>query len=536
MTKLIYCVITRAHTYARMLRAARNGRGLLGNCLTLVQLAAKLRPGYMGDVKKETMSGAKWTMLQKMTMQPVQFVYGVILARLISPEEFGIIGLTAIFFAIAAQLQSCGFGSALIRNIHRTERDINTVFWTNVVLSFLLSSILFCCAPLFVTFFHQPPLLWLTRASALMMFLNSTGSVHWTLYSCRRDFKTPAIIHTVCTLVAMPFTICAAYAGWSYWALMTQSILSSLLALITVWIVSPWRPSLIWSAESFRTSFSYGSRLMVKGIISAASANMRSLLVGKVYSPAALGLYSRSWNVAALPITTVNSMLGPVTFPILSTLQEDNERLLSVYSKYIRITSLALFFASCLLVALARPFITFVYGANWEACVVFVQILSFAEMSYHIGLINENLLLVKGRSDIALRVFIAKTVMHYVALVPALFVNMEVVCLSAVVVVPFGLWINTHYTSRLYQLSRAQQVADFMPYFILSILACLPSYLLTYLPLHPIVQMGIGGPVACLLYWAMLHFRKDSAYLMLRNTIMANPHVKRFFASSSPAA
>lgn len=490
----------------------------------------------MGDVKKETMSGAKWTMLQKMTMQPVQFIFGVILARLISPEEFGIVGLTAIFFAIAVQLQDCGFGSALIRNIHRTERDINTVFWTNVALSFVLSAVLFACAPLFADFFHQPPLIWLTRASALMMFLNSTGSVHWTLYSCRRDFKTPAIIRSICTLVPMPFTIWTAYVGWSYWSLMTQSILSALLALITIWIVSPWRPSLIWSSESFKDCFSYGSRLMVKGVISAASANMRSLLVGKVYSPAALGLYTRSWNVAALPITTVNSMLGPVTFPILATLQEDNERLLSVYSKYIRITSLALFFASCLLVALARPFITFVYGANWEACVVFIQILSFAEMSYHIGIINESLLLVKGRSDLALRVFIAKTAMHYVALVPALFVNMEVVCLAAVVVVPFGLWINTYYTSRLYHLSCSQQVADFMPYLLLSLLACLPSYLLTYLPLHPAIQIVVGVPISCLLYWAMLHFRKDSAYLMLRNTIMENPHVKRFFPSSSPVA
>lgn len=490
----------------------------------------------MGDVKKETLSGAKWQLLQKCTMQPVQFVFSMILARLITPEEFGILGLTAVFFAVAMQLQDCGFGSALIRNIHRTEEDINTVFWTNVGLSFLLASILFASAPLFVWFFHQPALLWLTRVMALLMFVQSTGSVHWTLYSCRRDFKTPAMINMASAMVAMPACILAAYAGWSYWAVVTQSIVSAAISLCWVWLVSPWRPSLMWSRKSFRASFSYGSKLMMKGMLSALIGNMRSLLVGKFFSPAALGLYTRGWHVAELPITTFTSVLGPVTFPILATLQENQDRLLEVYSKYIRITSLAIFFGCALLIALAEPFINVCFGPSWSECAVYAQILTWAAMSYHIGLVNENLLLVKGRSDIALRIFVFKSVLHYAALIPAMFLGMKAVCLAAVVVVPPGLLINTYYTGKLCGLPLSRQVKDFLPYLVKAVLCCAPAYALTFVPMHPILQLLCGGSSAVLLYVAWLHAEKDVAYCMLLDVAAKSPVVvlfrSRFFSAS----
>ena len=191
----------------------------------------------MSQLKKEILGGVKWAMVQKITMQPIQFIYGIILARLISPAEMGILGLTAIFFSIAGQLQQCGFGAALIRKQDRTDEDICTVFWFNIAMSFVFSLALFLAAPLFVLFFNQPALLNLTRVSAILMFLGSTGSVHWTLYQARRDFKTPAIVSMCTTLVAMPFTIWAAFSGWSYWAVMLQGIITGLLGIITVWVI-----------------------------------------------------------------------------------------------------------------------------------------------------------------------------------------------------------------------------------------------------------------------------------------------------------
>ena len=156
------------------------------------------------------------------------------------------LGLTSVFFAVTGVLSECGFASTLIRKQDRTEKDINTVFWFNVGMSLLMSVILFLCAPFFVQFFQQPALLWLTRASAVMMFLNSFSSVHWTLYTARRDFKTPAIIQSITAMLSMPLCIGLAYAGWGVWSMMTSSIFSGLLSLVIVWYISPWLCSPVW--------------------------------------------------------------------------------------------------------------------------------------------------------------------------------------------------------------------------------------------------------------------------------------------------
>lgn len=484
----------------------------------------------MGRIAKETISGAKWGMIQKCTMHPVQFVFGVVLARLISPEAFGILGLTSIFFAIAAQLQSCGFGSALIRDIHRTDTDINTVFWTNVGLSAVMSGILFLCAPLFAAFFHQPALIWLTRASALLMFLHSSGNVHWTLYRCRRDFKTPAVVGMATSLIAMPFCLWAAYvfpAEYAYWAVFLQGCISGLLSLVVVWCISPWKPRLVWSGNSFKRYFAYGSKLMISGIIDAAFSNIKSLAIGKRFSAADLGLFNRAWHIANLPSSTINGMLGNVTFPILATIQEDESRLLAVYSMYIRITSMAIFFGSCLLIALARPAVLLLYGPQWDVCVGYLQIVVWGVMSFHFTTINNNLLLVKGRSDIVMRLTVIIKIISLTLLALAMFGTMYTVCWISVAMIPFCIVLNTYYTGKLYGLTMRRQLRDLLPYFFLSVLCCAPAYLGTLLPLHSVMgvpedsywemaaQLALGIPVASVLYCGYLWLRKDEAYLML---------------------
>lgn len=287
----------------------------------------------MSSVKQETVAGAKWLMLQKFTLQPLQFLYSMVLARLVTPKEMGIVGLTAVFFAVAGTLSSAGFGSALIRKIDRTEIDCDTAFWFNLGMSLLMSSVLFFAAPWFVTFYQQPELLWLTRCSAVMMFLSSTAGVHWTLYTARRDFKTPAIIQTVSTIISMPVCLGLAYIGWGVWALMCGTLTSALLSLVWVWLVSPWRPGRQFSVASFRELFGFGSKLAVTGIISTLFANLRTFIVGKFYSPAELGMYVKGAHVGMMAPGLINGILGTVTYPILATLQNDRARLTSVYRK-----------------------------------------------------------------------------------------------------------------------------------------------------------------------------------------------------------
>lgn len=472
----------------------------------------------MGSVKQETFQGAKWQMVQRLTLQPLQLLFSMVLARLITPEEFGILGLTSVFFAVAATLASGGLGSALIREIHRTDVDINTVFWTNIVFSAIVSGLLALCAPLFVAFFHQPALLLLTYAGAGIMFLNSISSIHNTLFVCERDFKTPAMISVIVCVVTIPPTIYVAYIGWSYWSIMFQSALSSLISAILLWVKSSWKPRLVWSAESFRRMFGYGCKLVVTGVIESAFANLKSMLIGRVYQPAQLGLFDRAWRLAGLPSSTINGMLQTVTFPILATIQEDENRLIKVYSMYVRITSLGIFFGSCLLVALAEPVVYLMYGEQWLSAVPYLQIVTWGVMCYHFGTINVNLLLVKGRSDIVLRISIIKKIISVALVLPAVYISMTAVCWASVLFVPFSLLINSYYTGKLFDFTLRRQLRDFVPYLILSAAVCVPAYFVTLLPLHASVQVLIGVTVAAFCYIFLLRYSKDSAYSMILQT------------------
>lgn len=482
----------------------------------------------MSQVKKETMQGVKWQFLQKITLQPVTMLFSIIMARLMTPEEFGILGLTAIFFSIATALASGGLGSALIREIHRTDEDINTVFWTNIAFSAVMSGILILCAPLFVAFFNQPALLLLTYASSGIMFLNSFSSIHNTLFICERNFKTPAIVSTVVVLISIPFTILAAYIGWSYWAIVFQSALTALLNLIILWWVSPWKPRLVWSSDSFRRLFGYGCKLVITNVIETAFTNLKSLLIGRFYLPAQLGLFERAWKLASLPSATINGMLQTVTFPILASIQEDEERLLRVYSMYIRITSLGIFYGSCLLVALAEPTVRLLYGENWLSCVPYLQIVLWGVMCFHFGTINVNLLLVKGRSDIVLRISILKKIISVLLLVPAVYISMTAVCWASVLFIPFSLVINSYYTGKYFHFTMLRQLRDFLPYLALSAAVCTPAYFVTWLPLHAISQVLLGGLISTALYIAILRLVNDAAYGQIMQTLEEKGMFRKF--------
>lgn len=464
----------------------------------------------MGRVAKETFSGLKWQFLQKLTLQPMQLVFMMFLARLITPNDFGILGLTTIFFGIANNLSSCGFGTALIRKQERTEKDINTVFWFNVIMSFLLAGVLFLCAPLFVIFYDQPALLWLTRASAIMMFLSSFSGVHYTLYHARRDFKTPAVIQTTVAMLSMPICVALAYIGWGYWALMAQSIFSGLASLSVVWIVSPWKPKFMFSWKSFKDFFSFGSKLALSGIIDGVYMNSYSLIIGKFYSPASLAYYSKGARLAAVAPTTACSMISQVTFPILATLQNDNERLKTVYRKYIKLFTFSVTWICLCVCAYSKPFVAVMYGDQWGEAVKYTCLICFSYAIYHMHVINLNLLSVKGRSDLFLRLEIIKKVFSFVVLIYCATISVTAIAVGGIFTA-FGCYIiNTYYSKRLINMSIWEQLMDYIPLFLYANLTTWPiAWLVLKLPILPIFQLVLGGGLSALVYFIILYLCKN---------------------------
>lgn len=465
----------------------------------------------MSNIKKETISGAKWQLLQKITLQPLTFIYSMVLARLISPEEMGIVGLTAVFFAVATTLSSAGFGSALIRKIDRTNIDCDTAFWFNLGMTLLMSAALFAAAPWFVSFYNQPELLWLTRCSAILMVLNSTVGIHWTLYTARRDFKLPAIIQTVSMISSMPVCLFLAYAGWGVWALMMGTITSSVLSLTAVWWLSPWKPHFRFSKSSFRQLFGFGCKLTAAGLLHTIYNHLRTFIIGKFYSPADLGMYTKGAHLAELPPQTLTSMLGTVTYPILATLQNDTGRLLSVYRKYIKVATLPIAWGCILLTALAEPFVSLCFGDMWLPCVIYVQIVACGMMFDHICVINLNLLYVLGRSDLVLRLEIIKKTISVLMVLYAVTISVTAICLAVTIYAQIAVFINCYYTGKLIGHTWWKQQKDYWPYIIFAIVAATPAYLLTLTELPHIVTLLIGMLISAGIYLLLLLWKKDDA-------------------------
>lgn len=469
----------------------------------------------MNSVKKETIKAAKWSFIQKLTVQPVQLVFGMVLARLITPEEMGVLGLTAIFFAVAGTLADSGFGAAIIRKQDRTDNDLNTVFWFNLAMSAVMSGILFMLAPWFADFYGYHELIWLTRVSAIMMFVSSLASVHNALFQSRRDFKTLSIIGMISTFTGMPICLVLAWLGWGVWALMVQNVVSSLISLGLIWHLSPWKPRMMFSRASFKELFGFGCKLAMASLLHTLYAEARTFIIGKFYSAGDLGLYNRGNSLAALLPTTIIGILSSITYPILSSIQDDDARLEHVYRQYIKVSSVAIAWFSMILIALAEPAVYITYGETWVPCAVFIQILCFVYAFDHICGININLLKVKGKSGAILRLEIIKKSISMAILIYAATISVEAMCWGMVVYTQIAVFINCYYTKSLIGLGWWQQQKDYMSYYLLAALCSCPAFALTYTGLHAFWQVFIGGFSSLLIYVGVLYFCKESAFMEL---------------------
>ncbi len=481
----------------------------------------------MGRIADETIRGAKWGLIQKCTMQPVQFLYGIVLARLITPEEFGILGLTSIFFAIAGQLQNCGFGSALIRKQDRTEEDCSTVFWYNVGASFVLSAALFVAAPWFADFFNQPPLVNITRVSAVMMFLGSTSGVHWALYSARRDFKTPAIVGMITTLVGIPVCLTLAFCGFSYWSMVIQGVVTGLLSLIIIWIISPWKPKFIWSSRSFKEFFGFGSKLVLSGLNDILYLQSRQLIIGKFYSPAQLGNFNKGMQLSEMPRILTDGVIGGVIFPILSTIQNDEKRLVAVYRKYIRLNNLVCQFVMLTMVFNAHALVTVLYGDAWSEASVYACILCIGAATNSLSSINANLYMVKGRTDIVLKINVLLRIFGIMALIGAAFISVVAMCWAAASTALVWFVLCLYYTTKVSSLDYLKQLKDYLPYIFFSIIANIPSYIFSSVCVHSGLKLMMGVGCSFVIYSFLLYLRRDEMANELIHVSLRSRFIRR---------
>lgn len=472
------------------------------------------------ELKRKTINGFFWGMIESVLSQGQGMIFGVILARLLSPHEFGLLGMIVVFTSIAQVFVDSGLTQALIRKQHCTNDDYSTVFWANISIGTFFYIILWFGAPFIAAFFEEPQLIHLTRVTGLLIIISSLTLIQQTILTKEVDFKTQTKISTLGTFIAGIISIALAFAGFSVWSLVWRNIINQAVRSILLWRHNRWMPKMHFHVKSFKELFGFGSNILFISIIAAAFKNAYNVIIGKTYYPSMVGNYTNADQYSMIPSSTLTNVTSKVSYPILVTLQDDDEKLKAGSGKIAHTVMYISFVVMFGLAAVASPLFLIVFGTKWQASIVFFQVLCVAYAISPMHTINQNIMKVKGRSDLFFRTEIIK----YIVFVPFIILGIIFGLKVLITGIAFFYWIsfaiNAMYSRKLIGYSVFQQIAELIPIFLVS---ALPAFFVwfcsLFLPFGNIGLLTFQGIVYLGIVYALTLIFKIRAYYELKEII-----------------
>jgi teichuronic acid exporter len=450
------------------------------------------------SLKQKTVSGLLWSFIDQFANLGITFIAGIILARLLSPREFGLIGMITVFIAVSESFINSGFSSALIRKKDCTDTDFSTVFYFNLVAGILFFFILFFSAPAIAGFFDEPQLEAIVQVLGIILIIDSLTLIQRTILTKRIDFKLQARISVIASLGSGIVAIVMAFNGFGVWSLVVQRLLRQGLNSLFLWLWNRWRPLWVFSKQSFKELFGFGSKLLVSGLIDTLYRNIYYLVIGKYFSAQELGYYTRAEGFKNLPSQNLNSIVSRVTYPVLSSMQDDIPRLRNNYQKLIRSVMFITFILMLGMAAVAEPMIHTLIGAKWEPAIIYLQMLCFVGMMYPLHALNLNMLQVQGRSDLFLKLEVIKKIIAIPTIVIGVFFGIKIMIVGMMVNTLIAYYLNSYWSGVKIGYSFKHQVKDILPSFFLALSMGVLVYLLGELlpfsyPVNLIIQIVFGG-------------------------------------------
>lgn len=471
------------------------------------------------DLKNKAISGAVWKIVERIFRQIIQFGITIVMARLLAPEDYGIVGMLAVFFAIAGIFQDSGFGSALIQKKNRTQADYSTVFIFNVVAAVIIYVILFLAAPFIADFYNTPILKDVTRVSAISFIIQGLTGIQYAKLNIDLKFSFMSKMSILGQIVTGVAGVIMAYNGFGVWALVLQGLVSTVITGTIIWIISDWKPTFQFSTKSFRSLFKFGGNMLGSGIINCIYNNLYTLVIGKEYNPASVGMYNRANDYASLPSSIVMDMAININYPILASIQDDNERLLRAYTKLLKMPFYILYPLLVGLIVCAEPLISVMIGDKWLPCVPYLQILCFGYMFYPLNGFNMNLLYVKGRSDLALKMDFIKKPIGLILLFSAIPFGIIWMMVGKAAYSIIVYTMNCYYTKKILGFGITKQFAILLPMLIDSIIMGGVAFVSMLFVDSNAFKLIIGIPLAISVYVGTGYIRKDESLIEIVNIV-----------------
>ena len=417
----------------------------------------------MTSLRKKATSGVLWSALERLSQTGVVFAVQIVLARILGPEHFGLLAMVTVFVVISNVLVESGLGSAIVQRTDITDADLSTVFIFNLAAATLLAAVLWLAGPWVASFYNQPALAEVLAVLGLGLVLSSLGTVHRSILRKQLAFKKLFWISTPATLVSGLFGITLALQGFGVWALVGQTLSQKALGSICSWYQTRWLPKPVFDTSRFGVLFSYGSKLAVSGLLYQGFNNIYLLVIGRAFSPIDVGFFQRAKAMRELPITTLQSIVGSVTFPVLSSVQQDHALMRKILKRSLQLSALVAIPGMAVMAGLAEPLVLVLVGEKWLPCVPMLQLLCVSGALYPLHAGNLSLLQATGRSDLFLKVEVIKKLTTIANIVITYRYGLYAMIGGMIVTSLLALLTNTHYTKKIISYGSGEQMRDIGP-------------------------------------------------------------------------
>jgi teichuronic acid exporter len=467
-----------------------------------------------GSLRDKTFSSIWWSFIDWAGLRLIQFIVGILLARLLLPEQFGLIGMLTIFMAVAQSFLDSGFGSALIQKQETNQVDYCSIFYFNIFIGVLATGILYLAAPWIAVFYSEPMLTPLTRILSLNIIINSFGLIQTALLTKRLDFRTQAKISILTAILSGTISIVMAVRGFGVWSLVAQSISYTFFHTLFLWVFNSWRPSLLFRFAAIKNLFAFGSWMLAVGLMYQFFENIYLLVIGRVYSAKALGFYTRAKALEDLPTMSLYSVISRVTFPVFASVQDDTERLKRGLQKVLNSLMMVNFPAMIGLILVARPLIWILLTEKWMPCVPYLQLLCLVGFCYPLLAANANVLLAKGQSRLFFRLEILKRIAVVISLLITYRLSIEAIILGQVVVSLISYGLLSYYVGILINYPTKDQLHDALPYLIITMIMGIFVYAIQWIPFpNPCALLMVQTISGIAVYFGLCSIFRLSAFV-----------------------
>jgi O-antigen/teichoic acid export membrane protein len=483
------------------------------------------------NYKQKTVSGLTWSFIDNFSNLGIQFIVGIILARILSPKEFGLLGLITVFIAVSSAFIDSGFSNSLIRKKDCTQQDYSTVFYFNIAASIIFYLLLFVLAVPISSFFKEPQLVNIIRVVGVSLIISSFSLIQRTILTKRVDFKLQTKISIISSILSGVIGIYMAFSGFGVWSLVWKSVLAALFTTILLWLWNHWYPLFLFNFKIFKEHFKFGYKLLLSGLIDTIYKNVYYLIIGKFFSSAELGFYTRAEQFSSLPSSNITGVISRVSYPVLSQLQEKPEKLKDGYKKLIKNTMFITFILMMGMAAVAKPLILTLIGAKWASSIIYLQLLCFSAMLYPLQALNLNMLNVKGRSDLFLKLEIIKKLLAIPVIFVAIFLGIKAMLIGFIILSFASYFLNAYWSGRLIDYSIKEQVMDIVPSFLLALFMGFIVFGLGYfVPLKPLYLLLLQFSLGAFITISFSKIIKLEEYMMIREIVLSKLSVlKKLF-------